>query len=71
MGTPKENVADCIAKGRRSPAGSETHCINGHPYADKGKRPSGQCRACSNVIARDYKRRKRLEKAKLRRPDPS
>jgi hypothetical protein len=49
LGTQKENIGDCLAKGRFKRA-LKTHCQRGHPYdaANTYHRPDGRryCREC-------------------------
>lgn len=65
-GTQKENLADCVSRGRyRSPQASKTHCKRGHPFDEANTRhsdyPSGPrrvCRTCHRAtcnIRRDAK----------------
>jgi len=61
LGTPADNSADMVTKGRQAkgtalPQGRRTHCPQGHPYDEANTGVSGgkrHCRAC----AREYARR--------------
>jgi hypothetical protein len=54
LGTHRENMRDCVDKGRfKRPHGTETHCPKGHPYSGynlivyRGKRGEQRmCRQC-------------------------
>lgn len=65
-GTQKDNMADCIAKGRFNAGAAErakTHCPQGHPYNEENTRHSGGkrvCRVCDKAkSARSWARRKK------------
>lgn len=69
-GSDKQNIAESIARGRRSTARKpygkghpkpehRTHCIHGHPFDAENtyRTPDGrrQCRACHHAIVRRFK----------------
>lgn len=58
LGTPADNTADMVAKGRAPGPMFKTHCPHGHPYTETNiyVKASGakQCRTC----ALDYQRRR-------------
>ena len=66
-GTPKENMHDMQAKGRKVTNGYDkrTHCIRGHELAGANLLPtangSRQCRTCS--VAHQHARRERVKAA--------
>jgi hypothetical protein len=57
LGTPKENTADMIAKGRSS-AQNQTHCGRGHEFTDantyhwRGRRRCRQCMGARRVASK-------------------
>jgi hypothetical protein len=58
-GTQKENIADCIARGKQQFHPSHhTHCKRGHPYAEHGRNFKGlsgtwrACKACQRASLR-------------------
>lgn len=64
LGSPKENMADRDAKGRRGGNGYETktHCPQGHPYDEVNTmlyRGHRYCRACHKIYSREHARKKR------------
>ena len=76
LGTPCDNVRDCIKKGRFSfnlPNGMKTHCPRGHEYSgpnliSRFKKSKNKfektCRICSNQQANVYYHKKqRLKKS--------
>lgn len=64
LGTARDNIADCISKGRSWWA-NKTHCSSGHPYDDANTHitNSGQrkCRTCNRIRARIRRARMRGE----------
>lgn len=56
LGSQKDNIQDCIAKGRRkSGQAAKTHCPKGHPYDEVNTRLyDGRrfCRACLKLSRR-------------------
>ena len=48
LGTQKENVADCIEKGRRA-SDKKTHCKYGHELVQKKRQR--YCRECARIAA--------------------
>ncbi len=66
LGTPRENTADMMAKGRFTPTPRRTHCINGHAYTAANTYwclvPTGlkqQCRECNRIAQQRYQQRRR------------
>lgn len=65
LGTQKDNMADCKAKGRiRNQHSGKVVCINGHPLTDDNVyvKPNDGGRACKECVrnrSREYQRRKR------------
>lgn len=61
LGTPSDNMRDCVSKGRHFRSG-QTHCKNGHEFNEKNtyQRPDGgrRCRACNSRSVKRYKLRK-------------
>lgn len=61
LGTDKDNVEDCISKGRRR-AQKVIHCPKGHPYSGENLyvRPNGrrECKECGRQSALDRYYRK-------------
>lgn len=53
IGTTKDNMQDSSAKGRQ-PRRAQTHCKNGHAYAEHGRNYRGhnRCRICTRVRLR-------------------
>lgn len=54
VGTPKQNTADMLAKGRHKNQ-VKTHCPQGHEYNSENtaiRRGSRECKICSRVAAR-------------------
>ncbi len=68
LGTPLENILDCIRKGRGRRGSfnlSKTHCPKGHPYDSENtiqkKDGSRGCKMCEYAsVARWYKRKKEM-----------
>lgn len=67
-GTQRENVRDCIARGRRVDNGGrqnarKTHCPQGHEYTEANThryRGSRHCRACQRAHAQRYRDQKKV-----------
>jgi hypothetical protein len=67
LGTQKDNMADCAAKGRATrPLERYTHCKHGHPFDEentywvkRGKYWFRNCRACNREAQRRFQRRRR------------
>lgn len=62
LGTPRENMLDCLRKGRGKAAGATaTHCAHGHPrtpentYVFRGER---HCRPCNTQATLRYRARR-------------
>lgn len=59
LGTQKQNMEDCAAKGRIvSTQGDKTHCPKGHEYSIENTWTDGKrrnCRACARENQRRYR----------------
>lgn len=69
LGTQKDNIRDCVSKGRQHEA-NRSHCPQGHPYDSVNtytyhKLNGGSCRicrVCRNIYSKEAKlRRKNIE----------
>lgn len=64
LGTQKENIRDCIEKGRFVKRAKKTHCPQGHDYAEDGfknKLGAFVCRVCRKQKGREWMRQRRAE----------
>lgn len=68
VGTPSDNIRDCISKGRRKEWKKE--CKYGHEYSieNTGRYPSGgrYCRECNRINANNMRRNKGIPQGELR-----
>lgn len=68
LGTPSDNVRDCVAKGRQKNT-KKTHCPQGHPYSSENtyytRVGSRECRICVIEQHRRYRARRRAQGLKV------
>ena len=65
LGTQKENLADCRAKGRwhgKNQNSAKTHCVRGHPLSGDNLYLHGLRRHCRTCRADDDRHRKSLRR---------
>lgn len=62
LGTPKDNIQDCVKKGRKH----KTHCKNGHSYFPDNYYLIDGSKKCKICVKKNQNKPSALEKTKLR-----